>query len=212
MKQFCDIVLHSVLKEKILICKNMKQSTTVKWVNKTQKTAVVIIPPIHLWSQIQSIRKQYDRKFKRWMPHITLIYPFIPKNNFAEFAEQFTKVCKFIKPFEITLKYFKSFRHSCHSHTIWLAPENMNNIITLQTRLWHCVPYCNETRKYDHGFTPHLSVGQIRKIEVLQDSIQKLQKKWKPITFLVSEISLIWRNDPPDDVFRIGCNVKLGDP
>jgi hypothetical protein len=40
---------------------------------KTHKTAVVVIPPDDLWAPIQALREKYDRHFRRWMPHITLL-------------------------------------------------------------------------------------------------------------------------------------------
>lgn len=50
--------------------------------NKVYNTAVVIIPPENIWGSIQKIRKKYDRYIDRWMPHITMLYPFYPKVNF----------------------------------------------------------------------------------------------------------------------------------
>ena len=44
--------------------------------SKFYNSAVVIIPPQEKWESIQEIRETYDRGFNRWMPHITLIYPF----------------------------------------------------------------------------------------------------------------------------------------
>ena len=41
----------------------------------------------------------------------------------------------------------------------------------------------------------------------LRDS---LQTAGQPLRFTLSEFSLIWRNDPPDDAFRVGCNIRLG--
>ena len=55
---------------------------TKKNAKKTHKTAVVIIPPEDVWDPIQKIREKYDRQFRRWMPHITLIYPFRPFEEF----------------------------------------------------------------------------------------------------------------------------------
>lgn len=43
----------------------------------THQTAVVVIPPEDVWPSIQAIRREHDRKIRRWMPHITLIEPFI---------------------------------------------------------------------------------------------------------------------------------------
>ena len=48
---------------------------------KTHKSAVVIIPPEEIWEPIQKIRRLYDRQCHRWMPHITLIYPFRPRSE-----------------------------------------------------------------------------------------------------------------------------------
>jgi len=43
---------------------------------KTYTTAVVLIPPEDVWEPIQKLRRVYDRHFDRWMPHLTLLYPF----------------------------------------------------------------------------------------------------------------------------------------
>ena len=52
--------------------------------SKVYTTAVVIIPPEKIWETIQKIRRTYDRQFHRWMPHITLLYPFKPQSYFKE--------------------------------------------------------------------------------------------------------------------------------
>ena len=44
----------------------------------THQTALVLIPPESCWAPIQAIRKQHDRSFERWMPHINLLYGFVP--------------------------------------------------------------------------------------------------------------------------------------
>ena len=54
---------------------------------KTHQTPVVIIPPKEIWASIQSIRQQHDTNYRRWMPHITLIYPFRPKAEFDLVAD-----------------------------------------------------------------------------------------------------------------------------
>jgi hypothetical protein len=45
------------------------------------QTALCIIPPAHLQSQIDSLRALYDKAHGKWPPHINLIYPFVTVEN-----------------------------------------------------------------------------------------------------------------------------------
>jgi hypothetical protein len=51
---------------------------------KTPNTAVVLIPPQELWEPIQAIRRVHDLHVERWMPHVTLLFPFAPAERFAQ--------------------------------------------------------------------------------------------------------------------------------
>eukprot|EP01121_Diplochlamys_sp_Union-15-3_P020064 TRINITY_DN7704_c0_g1_i2.p1 TRINITY_DN7704_c0_g1~~TRINITY_DN7704_c0_g1_i2.p1 ORF type:complete len:246 (+),score=44.96 TRINITY_DN7704_c0_g1_i2:41-739(+) len=42
---------------------------------KVHTSAIALIPPESVWGPIQNIRKQYDKAYKRWMPHINLLPP-----------------------------------------------------------------------------------------------------------------------------------------
>lgn len=41
-------------------------------------SALVLIPPRHLWPAIQAIRSTHDKHHDRWMPHITLFVLALP--------------------------------------------------------------------------------------------------------------------------------------
>jgi len=179
---------------------------------KTFTTAVVIIPPDEVWPPIQTLRQQYDRHVRRWMPHITLLYPFRPQDEFATLEPSLTAVCGHLPPFEVTLTTVNVFAHARASSTIWLAPEPQEQIAALHTALWQVVPDCDDVRRHPHGFTPHLSIGQMRGDERLRQLLATLHATWQPIAFTVSHISLIWRREPPDDVFRVGRRLSLGSP
>ena len=176
---------------------------------RTHKTAVVLIPPQGAWPPVQAIRRVHDQHVKRWMPHITLLYPFRPRREFDVLAEQFAQTCSRISPFEIEMATLRWFRHRS-SYSLWLAPEPKEALVHLQAALRRVVPDCDEVRRHAGGFTPHLSVGQVRGQGALRRLLGELQSSWTPIRFRASEVSLIWRNDPPDDVFRVGQSVKLG--
>jgi len=177
---------------------------------KTYTTAVVLIPPAQLWEHIQVIRRVHDRHVQRWMPHINLLYPFRARQEFAGLAEQFSAVCGDIEPFRVDLMEMRYFQHRRESYTLWLAPEPREMLVRLQALLGNIVLDCDDVTRHRDGFTPHLSIGQVhgeRQMVTLKDELQTV---WQPITFTARKINLIWRRDPPDDVFRIGQTVKLG--
>lgn len=181
-----------------------------KDIAKTYQSAVVVVPPARLWPPIQIIRERYDRHVARWMPHITMIYPFRPREAFEGLALQFSRACRDIEPFEIDLAHFHSTEHNFGSYTIWLAPEPDEKLIWLQTMLQGLVPDCDDIIKRYGEFMPHLSVAQAPgKMEALKLK-QLLQENWQSLSFTLCEVSFIWRGGPPDDVFRVIKRIGLG--
>jgi beta-phosphoglucomutase len=178
--------------------------------DKTHHTAVVAVPPEECWEPIQAIRRQHDRQFRRWMPHITLLYPFRPREMFTEAAVALRTAVADVDPFEITLREIRHFHHGRRSYTIWLAPEPVDELKHLQAVLQVAVPNCNDVARHAGGFTPHLSLGQARSAGAMEGVIRSLQDQWRPLTFTLARVSLIWRNDPPDDVFRVDRHIVLG--
>lgn len=181
------------------------------FLHNTHKSAVVLIPPEVCWPPIQAIRREHDRHLRRWMPHITLLYPFRPRDEFAALTEPLRDACRSFEPFDIQLNSVRSFRHGRGQYTLWLAPEPAETVVALQTALWQVVPDCDDVRRFGNGFTPHLSVGQIKGKTQMEQLREQLQAAWRPLSFIVKEISLIRRNQPPDDVFNIAGTVRLGE-
>ena len=143
------------------------------------------------------------------MPHITMVYPFRPKEEFHILAADLSNLCQEFEPFEVELGQFCFFGHAKKKYTLWLAPEPESKLVDLQSEFVKIVPDCNEVNLFPGGFTPHLSVGQVRGQRKMHTLLLELQQNWKPISFIVREISLIWRGDPPDDVFRVAHEVAL---
>mgnify|MGYP003638165408 CR=1 FL=1 len=60
-----------------------------KWeTSLTSQAALVILPPLSQLSAVQKIRKEHDKAYSKWAPHVTLLYPFLPPS----FLEQVTKL------------------------------------------------------------------------------------------------------------------------
>lgn len=173
-------------------------------------SAVVIIPPEECWPPIQAIRLRHDEKVRRWMPHITMIYPFWPQEEFPRAVDLLRAVCCGFEPFELTLARFDTFDHGRGRYTMWLDPQPSEPLEALQAACVRALAIPWGQGPFRLRFRPHLSVGQIRGRTERDRLIAELSAGWKPITFVVRELALIWRKDPPEDVFRIGERTKLG--
>jgi RNA 2',3'-cyclic 3'-phosphodiesterase len=171
----------------------------------THSTAIVVIPPEEVWPAIQEIRQQHDRKMRRWMPHITLIYPFLPMDEFPAVREQLVVSAASIPAFELTLAEFQTFRHRRENYTVWLRPEPEKPLVDLYRSL------CEASVGPADHFVPHLSVGQVQSKRDMVRLIDELQVAWEPLRFNVDGVSLIYRRDPPDDVFRVAETIPLAD-
>jgi 2'-5' RNA ligase len=177
--------------------------------NKVYNSAVVIIPSQEQWTPIQKIREKYDRQIHRWMPHITLLYPFRPENNYNLIENDFLKICESFEAFHVKLKQFNFFNHGKQKYTLWLVPEPKEILIELQKSILKLVPDCNDVNKYKNGFTPHLSVGQIQGRKNLEETINVLQNDWRPINFQVQEINFISREKSQTSKFEIKKRIPL---
>jgi 2'-5' RNA ligase len=168
---------------------------------KTHLAALVAIPPQELWEPIQSIRRLHDRHAKEWMPHVTLLYPFHPREDFDGAAAALEGLA--VDPFDVSLSTFRFFRHYEWSHTVWLDPEPAASWKGLHAELLARFPDCTDSSRHESGFTPHLSVGQSR----TADLAGSLQRGWGPLAWNVAELALIARRDR--EPFEVVRTVRL---
>jgi 2'-5' RNA ligase len=161
-----------------------------------------------VWEPIQAIRRQYDRQFSRWMPHINLLYPFLPLADFHTALPLLAEACTGVRPFAVTLTTVRYFLHPSHRATLWLEPEPREPFIALENRLLAAFPAYNELCRFAGGFTPHLSVGQASSPTVLQRLLQELQARWQPCQFVLTAVALIHRE--ADRPFRLVHWIALG--
>lgn len=159
---------------------------------KTHWTAVAVIPPQHVWEPLQAIRRRYDRHIHRWMPHINLLYPFVPSDHFSAVLPQLEATTGHIPAFEVTLEDLRVFTHASGRSTLWLAPQPQEALVRLQRALQTAFPACDDQSRFAHGFTPHLSVGQAT-ASAARHLAATLQAGWQPIRFRLDAIALIWR-------------------
>jgi 2'-5' RNA ligase len=171
--------------------------------SKVYTSAVVIIPPEKLWGPIQMIREEFDRNFRRWMPHITLLYPFRPEHEFDLLELSFKKICENLKSFEIHLESFNFFQHGKQRYTLWLEPKPQKLINNLQRQIQVAAPDCNDVTLFKGGFTPHLSLGQITGRVLLDKTLLNLKPQWKSLQFTLDRIFIIAREASKNSIFQI---------
>ncbi len=73
---------------------------------KTRNAALVYIPPDECLQPIQNIRRKYAKNFRRWMPHMTLLYPFCDRKGFNNVRQGFGNICKSCAPFDLSFAAF----------------------------------------------------------------------------------------------------------
>jgi 2'-5' RNA ligase len=175
---------------------------------RTHHTAVVAIPPNEVWESLQAIRREYDRQFRRWMPHVSLLYPFRPEKEFEEAGRAVAQACAGQPPITTVLSEFRYFVHPSGTTTLWLSPEPGDAYVSLQAALQAVFPDCRDQSRSDGGFTPHLSVGQAGLEESAEKLCARLQANWTPVRFVLQDVALIRRD--VDTPFDVALRIPLG--
>ncbi|HYO67566.1 MAG TPA: 2'-5' RNA ligase family protein [Archangium sp.] len=174
----------------------------------THRTAVVFIPPAEIWPPIQAIRREHDRQVQRWMPHVTLLYPFAPRDELPGLLPALEAACAALSPFEAVLASFRVFQHRADRSTLWLAPEPREAFVRLQAALQAAAPEYAHPSRVSGGFTPHLSVGQSGSAGQVQALLEQLGGTWTPLVFQATGVSIIAREgNRPFEVIR---TLRLG--
>lgn len=180
-------------------------------IEKGHRFALVIIPPEEMWKPIQSIRQEYDHKIRRWMPHITLRYPYYPLEHFEELATKIQEATQDITPFSLELGSFSFFRQRKGQYVLWLKPTPKPSLVKLMEKIV-AIEGMGEEKKIKNKFHPHLTVGYTEGEEHKDALLADWNSTWSNLTFTVENIHLISREDPPNDIFQIQKTIPLGTP
>lgn len=174
------------------------------------RSAVAVLPPADRWPPIQAIRTRYDKHVERWMPHVNLLYGFLPESAFDDAGALIADALGDVPPFTLTLAEFRRFDHRA-STTVWLRPsaEPEGALEALQARLQALFPQCDEQSKVgERGFTPHLSVAQFRRAADAEAKMAEWRRHWTPLSFRVESVALISRCG--DQPFAVRREIPLG--
>ena len=167
----------------------------------THRTALAWIPPDEAQAPIQAIRRVHDPRFDRWMPHVNVLYGFVPEHRFEEAAELVAEAARPLSPFPVALESVRAFPHR-EGKTLWLDPAAdapaQKAWGALARALLLRFPRCDE--RHRAGFTPHLSLGRF------DDPSATLT--FERVETSASELALISRRG--DEPMAIRALVSLG--
>mmetsp|Transcript_8496 Transcript_8496/g.18322 ORF Transcript_8496/g.18322 Transcript_8496/m.18322 type:complete len:1492 (-) Transcript_8496:1169-5644(-) len=176
---------------------------------KTVTTALAWIPPpdSQTYDKIQTIRRAFDKQIHRWPPHINLLYPFVPEQDFQAAAHLLARALSSQTEFQVTLDEIGHFQHG-KSCTAWLHPKETQAFAQLQSLCETAFPHCNDVSSKG-PFVPHLTVGQCKNVEAVEELIATAT--WSPASTLCGELCLICRKGK-EDPFEVHWKIALGNP
>ena len=132
---------------------------------KVVHSSCCIVLPEDKTAQIQAIRSLHAKGFARWMPHINLLYPFIPAEHVKQYklADKVKAALRDLEPFTVTLKRFSVFEHR-ESATVFLEcdtkPEGA--LLKLQAKLEGLFPFCDVQSTVGGKYHPHMGLGDVK--------------------------------------------------
>lgn len=132
----------------------------------TTNSACCILPPEELWPQIQQIRKQYDKSYEKWPPHINLLWPFVSKDQFYQASQALQAKMNNMPSFSIILDTFTYFEDSKY---LFLVPSSSKELQALHKVIVESFPDLAQEQTLREGaYYPHMTVGQIADKKVRQ--------------------------------------------
>ncbi|MCB9795153.1 MAG: DUF504 domain-containing protein [Alphaproteobacteria bacterium] len=151
------------------------------------RCALVLVPRSDGWGPIQALRAEHDRAFRRWMPHVTLLHPFLAPEQAEAALELLREVLAHQPAFELRLERMGSFPGRGRQ-VAWLAAESAPRgaLEALRAALAALFPQCVERAEYN----PHLTLGQLP-AESVERTLAAWAEAWVPQRCAIEAVALL---------------------
>jgi len=169
----------------------------------TKTSALAIVPDESAWPAIQALRKVYDsRQYQVWPPHINLIYPFAPEEDFHEIGQKIAEAIDGLGPLKLRFSCFGTFG----GKVAFLRPDCAADLglAKLRDACAAVVPGLCDT---GHAFQPHLTIGQFKNASECAEFIATCTPP--EIELDVSSLAMLARNTM-HDAFRRPFGIRFG--
>ena len=150
--------------------------------------------PEELQTNIQSIRKFYDKAYTYWPPHINFLFPFIPENMINEdIIMKLKEALRPIKPFKAEFEDIHFFNFGKNKPiTIWLGPKDTKPFEEIYNTVSSVFPNLKDKRH--KKFVPHITLAQQNYFQFNKCSV-KYKKQIGHIECIVNSIQILTRNE-----------------
>ena len=172
-------------------------------------SAVVILPPASVCEPLQAIRERHDPAFRRWPPHINLLWGFVDEQRLDHASAVLRSVCARLAPFSISLGSLALFRHR-QSSTVFASLDDPSGLVHhLQATLQAAFPLCNEQSGHAaDGFHPHCTVAKVQsRPEQQMRQWAATAAAWSQQPFEVADVAILVRSG--DQPFRVWDRIPL---
>jgi 2'-5' RNA ligase len=159
-------------------------------------TALTLVAPQDFHDEINKIRRDYDRAYPRWMPHINFLFPFVSEDQFDTVVSKLEPALKPFGPFELQMSEIGFFTQG-KTVTVHIKPKDDTKVKELFNIIRNVLP---DIKSKHHEFAAHLTIAQFTKAEA-PAKMEEL-KKWLGggFTFDVGYICVLQRSKTDNNV------------
>lgn len=169
-------------------------------------TAVDILPPDEVVRTVDQYRRVYARHlFARVPVHITLSCPFVPFDRLQGAQEAITAVCAEVPPFSVRVA---GSGHLGDPSRLVLFLEPRDAVRELQMLLLARFPEAGAEGLPGGLARPHITVGYIEDVDLLQRLGCELDEQARGLTFRVDAVHTTYGNEK--NVWRVAHRFPLG--
>ena len=149
-------------------------------------TGVSIIPPYNVCKEIDKIRKQYDNKYSRWMPHLNILFGFVPINQLKMRKKDIQQVVNKYLPFHMEFDGINTFTNG-DSCIVYLEPTNECKKILCNIQKELAINIFNTEIPYE----PHLKLGYFKQ----KSNVTKLHTMYTNLSYswIVEHLSVVYK-------------------
>lgn len=170
-------------------------------------TALTIIMPNHMHDYIDNFRRNNDKAYPRWQPHINLLFPFVKEEQFPIIAAKLRTAIQDngFKKFTLHLDTIDHFKQS-DCITVHAKPRYDKQIKMLYNLIANTLNITENVKGQD--FKAHMTLGQFGKGDV--NKVTEIKNNWgSGLCVYVEAIHLIARDISPSSTFKIVDSIML---